>query len=456
MQTVLVVGLGKSGIASAQALAQLGARVIATDEKPPAELRDEIAHAESLGARFVTPSALGGELGGVTLAVLSPGVPPVSPVATQVRAAGVPAIGEVELAARLCRAPIVAVTGTKGKSTTAALIAHLLRACGKDARLGGNIGEPLVNAVRTATARSWVVAELSSFQLETIVSFHPVVSVLLNIAPDHLDRYASLDDYAAAKFRIFERQGAGDTIVLDRDDPRLASLERAFVEGGCAATRLWYTAGGRVPGVAMWSAGGEARYSTDGSDGVAVFDRTDVPLRGEHNVRNAMAAALAALAAGCDPAALREAVRTFTALPHRLARVAEIDGVLYVDDSKATNPAAAAAALRAFDAPVVLIAGGRDKNADFSELGAAIAQHARSVVAIGEAAVTIARAAGGVPVHHAASMEEAVDRARRAASAGDVVLLAPACASFDMFANAEDRGEQFVRAVETLEQRSHA
>ena len=237
-KTVLVVGLGKSGIASTAALRERGSAVVATDEKPVADLKDEIARIESYGARFVAPSSLDDVLSQSSLAVLSPGVPPSSPVARRIRDAGLEAIGEVELASRMCAAPIVAITGTKGKSTTAALATHLMRAGGKDARLGGNIGEPLVRAVEGATASSWVVAELSSFQLETIVALRPRVSVLLNIAADHLDRYASIDEYAEAKFRIFSNQGEGDAIVLDRDiagvtgdELRAVEVDRVYLGG---------------------------------------------------------------------------------------------------------------------------------------------------------------------------------------------------------------------------------
>lgn len=455
-QTVLVVGLGKSGIASAAVLNELGARVLAADDKSPEDLRDEIAAVRACGAEFVAARDLAKRLGTIAFAVLSPGVPPASSVATLVRDARVPAIGEVELAWRLCAAPMIAVTGTKGKSTTTALIAHLLNAAGKDARPGGNIGEPLVNVALAAPPSSWIVAELSSFQLETIVDLRPRISVILNVAPDHLDRYRSVDEYARAKFRIFMNQGAGDAIVLDRDDVRLAALEAEFRDRGCEAERLWYALEARSPQTAMTLDGSTILYAAPDGKRVAIADRSDLPLAGEHNVRNAMAALLAALRAGCEPAALRDGLRAFKGLPHRLERVAEIDGVLYVDDSKATNPAAAAAALRAFDRPVVLVAGGRAKGTDFTELGAAMREHARAVVGIGEAAGVVAELANGIAYASASSIEEAVERARDFARPGDVVLLAPACASFDMFRNAEDRGERFVRAVHSLGERARA
>ncbi|HUY41818.1 MAG TPA: UDP-N-acetylmuramoyl-L-alanine--D-glutamate ligase [Candidatus Dormibacteraeota bacterium] len=452
----LVIGLGRSGLASTAALRERGAAVVVVDEKSPDALRDAITAIEDRGARFVTPDELPALLPGITLAILSPGVPPTSRVVRLVREAGIPAIGEIELAARLCAAPIIAITGTKGKSTTTALIAHLLRTCGVDAVAGGNIGEPLVAAVARATSRSWVVAELSSFQLEGIATLRPRISVLLNIAPDHLDRHASIEEYAEAKFRIVMNQSEGDTIVLDRDDPRLRALEGRFESRGCAARRLWYTLEHDGPAADMSLRGEQIVTTAAGGAAVAVADWSDVPLPGEHNLRNAMAALLAAIAAGCPPASLRAGLRTFVALAHRLQPIAEIDGVLYVDDSKATNPTATVAALRAYDRPVVLVAGGREKGTDFAELGGVMRARVRALVALGEAAGMLARVADGLPVTFASSMEEAVEQARRAAVTGDVVLLSPACASFDMFASAEDRGDRFARAVRLIPRGAHA
>ncbi|MGH7737754.1 MAG: UDP-N-acetylmuramoyl-L-alanine--D-glutamate ligase [Candidatus Tyrphobacter sp.] len=455
LDTVLVVGLGKSGLASTAALRALGSRVIATDEKPRAQLADAIARVEAQGARFLSPSELDAVLAGVTLAVLSPGIPPASPVLQRIRAAGTTAIGEVELAWTMCAAPIVAITGTKGKSTTASLVTHLMRVAGKDARLGGNIGAPLVDAVAGATAQTWVVAELSSFQLETIVDLAPRISVLLNIAPDHLDRYATIDEYAAAKFRIFVNAGEGDSIVLDRDDSRLAALERRFEAQDCKASRFWYALREPENGLSMGLHGDDVVYVAQGRAPQPLFARGDLRLLGDHNLRNAMAASLAALHAGCDPDDIRAGVRSFRGLHHRLERVEEIDGVLYVDDSKATNPAAAAAALLSFDRPVLLIAGGRSKGTDVRELREVIARRAKATIAIGETAQEFA----GIPgpsFERADSIEEAVQRARRLATPGDVVLLAPACASFDMFGSAEERGERFARAVRLLGEATHA
>lgn len=448
----LVIGLGRSGLASVEVLRGRGVTVFATDEMPADRLAGPIAAAENFGARFVPPDEIGSVLGGVASAILSPGVPPTSPLVRAVHDANVPVIGEIELAYRLCEAPIVAVTGTKGKSTTTALIGHLLRACGRSARVGGNIGNPLIKEVLGASPEEWIVAEVSSFQLETIRAFKPRVAVLLNLAPDHLDRYHSMDEYAEAKYRIFANQAMSDWFVGNLDDPRIAELHWRTGDARAQARQLWFTLAAPDDRATMFLRDGVVTYRPVAGDPrpVPVVSRSDIALLGEHNVRNAMAALLAVLAVGCPPGALRAAVAGFRPMPHRLETVAEIDGVLYVDDSKSTNPDAAIAALRSFERPIVLIAGGRAKGTPFTDLGVAVAQRAKAMVAIGESAEALARAVRGVPAVMAASMEEAVRRARELSAPGDVVLLSPACASFDMFASAEDRGERFAAAVGAL------
>ena len=367
-------------------------------------------------------------------------------------AANVPVIGEIELAYRLCRAPIVAITGTKGKSTTTALIGHLLRGSGLRVRVGGNIGNPLIKEVLDAGERDWVVAEVSSFQLETIRAFKPRIAVLLNVVPDHLDRYRSMDEYAEAKYRIFANQGLTDWFVGNLDDPRVAQLHWTRGQARAQARQLWFTLGSPDERAAMFLRDGVLTYAPATGDPrlVPIVARDDIALPGDHNVRNAMAALLAALAAGCDPASVRAAIASFRPMPHRLEAIAEIDGVLFVDDSKSTNPHAGIAALHSYDRPIVLIAGGRAKGTSFDELGAAIRRRAKAIVAIGEAAGEILRASRGVPAVRAQTMDEAVRRARDFSAAGDVVLLSPACASFDMFLSAEDRGERFAAAVAAL------
>jgi UDP-N-acetylmuramoylalanine--D-glutamate ligase len=449
---ILVIGLGRSGLACVDVLRSRGADVYATDEKPLAELSDQIARVEERGARFVEPAELSAMAARFDCAVLSPGVPPTSPVVRTINAANVPVIGEIELAYRLCRAPIIAVTGTKGKSTTTALIGHLLRECGLPVRVGGNIGNPLIREVLDAGENDWVVAEVSSFQLETIRAFRPRVAVLLNVAPDHLDRYYSMDEYAEAKYRIFANQSMSDWFVGNLDDPRIAQLHWARGQTRALARQLWYTLGDHRERAAMFLRDATLTYAPAEGDPrvVPIVERDAIALPGDHNVRNAMAALLAALAVGCEPADLRAGVASFRPMPHRLESVAEIDGVLFVDDSKSTNPHASIAALQSYDRPIVLIAGGRAKGTAFGELGAVIRRRAKAVIAIGEAAGEIVRVSRGVPAVRASSMDEAVRRARELTAPGDVVLLSPACASFDMFASAEDRGERFAAAVAAL------
>ncbi len=451
-ETVLVIGLGKSGLAVTEVLRARGATVYATDEKPPADLGAAIASVEAHGAHFTAPGDLATLLDRVDSAILSPGVPLTSPAVRAVQQHNIPVFGEIELAFRLCRAPVIAVTGTKGKSTTTALIGHLLRACGRSVHVGGNIGNPLIKEVLNLNPDDWVVAEVSSFQLETIRSFKPRVSVILNLAPDHLDRYHSMDEYAEAKFRIFANQSPSDFFVGNLDDERISALETSRGEPRMHARQLWFTLGDRHEDATIYLHGDAIVYAPIAGDPrpIAVLERGDIPLAGEHNVQNVMAALLAAFAVGCEAAPLREGVRTFRPMPHRLEPVAEIDGVLFVDDSKSTNPGSVAAALHAYDRPIVLIAGGRSKGTDFAELSAPLRERAKALVLIGEAADEIAAHAGGVSVERAASMDDAVARARALAAPGDVVLLSPGCASFDMFRSAEHRGECFVAAVNAL------
>ncbi|HET6274800.1 MAG TPA: UDP-N-acetylmuramoyl-L-alanine--D-glutamate ligase [Candidatus Cybelea sp.] len=450
-ETMLIIGLGLSGLACIEVLSELNVTLYATDEKPVAELAEAIEAANAHGARFVAPDSIGAIAGELNCAVLSPGVPPTSPVVRRMHEADIPVLGEIELAYRLCKAPIVAVTGTKGKSTTTALIGHLLRRCGRRVHVGGNIGNPLIKEVRGAAPGDWVVAEVSSFQLETIRAFKPRIAVLLNIEPDHLDRYHSMDEYAEAKYRICANQSMTDWFVGNLDDPRVRSLDWHDGNARVQARQLWFSLD-NADRATIYLRGSVLMYAPIAGDPrpVPLLSRDEIPLPGEHNVRNAMAALLAALAAGCAPQALRDAIRSFEPMPHRLTTVAEIDGVRYVDDSKSTNPASVIAALHTYDAPVVLIAGGRAKGTPFDAMGVAIRERARALVTIGEAGPEIARAASGIATAHAPSMEAAVARAREFASPGGIVLLSPGCASFDMFESAEDRGERFAAAVATL------
>lgn len=456
-ETILVIGLGRSGQASTEVLRSRGATVYVVDEKPREQLGDALSHIDGLGATFVSPDELDGVLDRIETAVLSPGVPLNGALVRRVQDANVPVYSEIEVAYRLCRAPIVAVTGTKGKSTTTSLIGHLFKECGSAVHVGGNIGNPLIREVLDAKESDWVVAEVSSFQLESIRAFRPRASVILNISADHLDRYYSMDEYAEAKYRIFANQNEQDFFVGNLDDERLAALHWHTGEARVHARQLWFTLGEHHEHAAMYLRGDSIVYTPFSGDprAIEIVRLDEIPLAGTHNVQNVMAALLAGLAAGLDPHKLRDAVKSFQAMAHRLQPIAEFDGVLYVDDSKATNPGSVIAALKAYDRPIVLIAGGKSKNTDFTELGRAIDERAKALIVIGEAADEIAAHVYRTPIEHAGSMQDAVQRAMSFAVAGDAVLLSPACASFDMFQSAEDRGQRFIDAVHALKEPAH-
>jgi UDP-N-acetylmuramoylalanine--D-glutamate ligase len=438
---VLVVGLGRSGLAAARLCAGRGARVTVTDGKPEAAL------AEALAA---LPAGVGRELGGhrqesfvgAELVVLSPGVPPLPEVAAA-RAAGVPVIGELELASRFVRAPIVAVTGTNGKSTTTTLAGAMLAASGRPTFVGGNLGTPFAEAVDTPAAAPGgvCVVEVSSFQLETTLRFAPRVAVLLNITPDHLDRYPDMDGYAAAKARVFLAQTSQDFAVVNVDDARVAAI------AGAVNSRVVPLSTQRPLPEGGWTEGGAPCLRLPGGE-VERYPAELPGLWGRHNRENALAAALAARLCGASSDEVRATLLAFQPLPHRMILVAEIDGVAYFDDSKGTNVGAVVAALSGFPRPVVLIAGGREKGGSYAPLAAVMKEVGRGAVVIGEAGPAIGSAlAGVVPVASAPSLEAAVVEAARLARPGDAVVLSPACSSFDMFRNYEHRGEVFQAAV---------
>jgi UDP-N-acetylmuramoylalanine--D-glutamate ligase len=445
-ERVLVIGVGRSGRATIDVLSPRVAAMYATDENPNID-------ASTLSVPFVAPDALGDVLPNVTAAVLSPGIPLNGELVRRIQAAGVPVFSEVEVAYRICQAPIVAVTGTKGKTTTTALIGEIFTRAGKTTHVGGNIGNALIAETAIAQPDDWVIAEVSSFQLESIRSFKPRISLIVNLSPDHLDRYFSMDEYAEAKFRIFANQGPGDTFVGNLDDERIAALGEGEDVTRIKARVLWF-AGEPHRNTTLYIRNGETIvYAPPTGDPrpVEIMRVDQIPLRGKHNIENVMGAILVALAAGLDRTAIADAVRTFQALHHRLEHVADRNGVEYVDDSKATNPGSVIAALRSFDKPVVLIAGGKAKGTDFAELGRVASSRTKAVVLIGEAADDIAKTVKRAAVHRASSMPEAVAIAASIAESGDAVLLSPGCASFDMFASAEDRGEKFAAAVHGLD-----
>jgi UDP-N-acetylmuramoylalanine--D-glutamate ligase len=438
--SVLVIGVGRSGMATAQVLRDRGIAVAAYDDKPSAQLTREREALARMGVALLGPDELERAARAATAAVLSPGVPLTNPAVLRIQRLNVPVYSEIEVAYRLSAAPIIAVTGSKGKSTTTALIGHILRGAGFGVRVGGNIGDPLIRETAAAKQGDWVVAEVSSFQLDAIRQFAPRISVLLNVTADHLDRYPSMEEYAEAKYRVFANQKEGDSFIGNADDEYCSRLGEGGRAIPCAAH--WFSAAGADRASVVFEAGAIVRREP-GAAPTMLARPGDLKLVGAHNVANAMAASLAALLAGAGVDAVRAGLRSFEPLAHRLAVVIESGGVRWVDDSKATNPDAVVKALESFDGPVVLIAGGKGKNTDFAALGIAMSRRTKAVVLIGDTAREIGAHVAGVPVTYATTMESAVDAAAGAASSGDVVLLSPGCASFDMFDSAEHRGEVF-------------
>jgi len=445
---VLVVGLGKSGVASALFLKARGAQVTVSDTKSGDELRNEIPVLLDHGITVETGKHGDRTFRGQDLIVVSPGVPVDAPPLVQARALGEAVIGEVELAAQFLPGPIVAITGSNGKTTTTTLIGEIMTAAGFPALVGGNIGTPAISLADRAKPETVIVLEISSFQLETIRTFRPKVAVVLNVTPDHLDRHRTLEAYVDAKARIFENQQASDFAVLNADDPTcvaMASRTRAQV--------YWFSRQKEVQQGA-WVRDGNIVFRDGRGDHNAqqreVMQGSEVPLKGAHNLENVLAAVCASALMGCAPDKIRQAVRDFKAVEHRLEFVATIRGVDYYNDSKATNVDATIKALESFPANIHLILGGKDKGTDYTVLNELLRQRVKRVYTIGAAAAKIESQIKNVEVVHAETLENAVRKANRVAQPGDVVLLAPACASFDQFKNYEHRGQTFKEIVRGL------
>jgi len=439
----VVVGAARSGIAAAGLLAKRGAAVTLT------EMRDAIDGAPALRAAGVALE-LGGHrpetVAAADLVVLSPGVPADLPVLDAARRRGVEVIGELELAWRWIRGPVIAVTGTKGKSTTTTLVGRMLEAAGRTVLLGGNIGVPLSAQVDQSTADTVHVVEASSFQLETATTFRPWIAVWLNVTDDHLDRHPDVRAYADAKARIFANQTADDWAVVNADDPLVMARST-----GIAARLVPFALSGRIADGVLVDGEWIVRRTAAGADRLAPVAAVELP--GRHMLANVLAATAAASLAGCAPAAMGGALRGFRGLPHVMEPAGEIGGVRFVNDSKATNVEAARRSIESFPRGVVAIVGGRFKGGDLGELRGPLAAHGKAVVAIGEAAPLVRRALGDLlPIVDAGSMREAVERGYAAAAPEGVVLLAPACASFDWFRDYAERGETFKREVLRLKE----
>lgn len=447
----MVIGAARSGIASARFLAQRGATVALNDRKPLSEWSPAALALKTEGVGLIEGEPPAWLLDQIELVVVSPGVPTKAIPIRYADRRGAEVIGEIELASRFLRGRIVAITGTNGKTTTSSLIGQMLKDAGLNVQVGGNIGTPLISMIESSRDDGWTVVELSSFQLETIVDFHPAVAAVLNVTPNHMDRYESLMDYAAAKHRIFMNQTAGDVAILNADDEIVSSWARglrAHVVRFSVKKEL--DEGLFLSGHELISRG-QAPFLAEGFAERVLMLREDMQLRGTHNVENVLAALAAGLACGAPPESLRETVRSFRPVEHRLEQVAEVDGVRFYNDSKATSVDAAIKALEAFAddrGQIVLILGGRGKQAPYAPLESLIKARVRKMILIGEDAATIEKELGhAAAFEHASTMHDAVTQAFAAAQPGDIVLLAPACASFDMFESFEHRGTVFKEEV---------
>jgi UDP-N-acetylmuramoylalanine--D-glutamate ligase len=441
---VLVVGLGKSGVASALFLKARGASVTVSDTKAPDELKNEIPVLLDQGIAVETGGHGERTFRGQDLIVVSPGVPVDSPPLVQARALGEKVIGEIELAAEFFPGEIVAITGSNGKTTTTTLAGEILAAGGLSTVVGGNIGTPAISLVERSSAETIAVLEVSSFQLETIQTFHPRIAVVLNVTPDHLDRHRTFAAYTDAKARIFENQRAEDFAVLNADDSTCVGLA-ARTKAGV----FWFSREKEVTQGAYVREGQVLFRDSKGQREIMLL--SEIPLKGAHNVENVLAAVCVGALSGVDPANIRQAVASFRAVEHRLEYVATIRGVEYYNDSKATNVDATIKALESFPANIHLILGGKDKGSDYSVLNDLLRQRVKRVYTIGAAAAKIeSQIRGTAIIIHAETLENAIKRASESAQPGDIVLLAPACASFDQFRSYEHRGKVFKEVVKAL------
>ena len=440
---VLVVGLGKSGLAAALFLRRQGAQVTVSDVRSAEALAKEIP--------ALIDEGIAVEAGGhglltfrrQDLIVVSPGVPLDTPELLQVQKFGLPIIGELELAAHYLKGKVLAITGSNGKTTTTSLCGEIFEAAKLHVQVGGNIGVPVIALVDNAREDGWSVLEVSSFQLETAYEFHPQIAAILNITPDHLDRHGSFENYVAAKERIFARQEAEDALVLNADDEptkRAAARTKSRV--------FWFSRTHVVRQGAFVREGVIVFRESEQAAGEPVMRVEEIPLKGAHNIENVLAAVCAARLAGIPAETIRNAAANFKAVEHRLEFVAKLNGVDYYNDSKATNVDATIKAIEAFPGGIHLILGGKDKNSDYRQMRALLTERVKAVYTIGAAAEKIhTHIEGSVPIVSAGTLENAVERAAAVAQPGEIVLLAPACSSFDQFENYEHRGRVFKEAV---------
>jgi UDP-N-acetylmuramoylalanine--D-glutamate ligase len=455
-KNILVVGLGRTGLATARFLHQKGARVLVSDTADESQLGESVRMLREMGVALELGPHRIASFQDADLIVVSPGVSHTIEPIERARSRGIPLMGEVELASRFIKEPIVAVTGTNGKTTTTKLLGQMLKNSGISVFVGGNIGKPLIEYAGSDQKKQIVVAEISSFQLDTIDSFKAKVSVLLNITADHLDRYPNFEAYADSKMRIFNNQQADDVAVLNGSDPLIRAKTKAI-----KSQRLFFPSleadeqGAILNGKRIILNLDKLKRIQSKIRNQEYLDIAKLRLRGRHNFENACAASLAALASGATLEGIQKTVDHFKGLAHRLEQVATVNGVHYYNDSKATNVDGVLRALDSFSKPVLLLMGGRDKGSDFSVLQDHIRAHVKELIVMGEAAEAILAALGQLlPTKAAASMQEAVTTAFQDADSDDVVLFSPGCASFDWYRNYAERGDDFRRAVEEIKKRA--
>jgi len=434
---VTIVGMGKTSLAVVRLLMREGARPFVTDADNAAKLARFCTELDALGVPYECAGHTGAAFADAALVVLSPGVPPTVPPLEQARQEGVPIIGELEFAAHFCRSRILAVTGTNGKTTTTELLRSLIAACGRSVLLAGNNDVPLSAAVTAEPVPEFIVLEVSSYQLETVAQFRPWIAAVLNVTPDHLARHRTMEQYAGIKARIFAGQRKGDIAVVNDDD------HFASVMGAPLDVAQWRFSLGEPTCHGLWLDGEVIRHGKR-----SVAHRSDIRLPGRHNLENALAALTMMRAGGFDWEKTLAGLRVFRGLEHRVERTATLNGVDFYNDSKATNVESLRAALESFERPIVLIAGGRGKGSDYGILRELVQRRVKKVVTLGEDAPLLEKAFGDlVPTERAADMAGAVALAGAAAVAGDMVLLSPGCASFDMYENFEHRGRVFKEEV---------
>ncbi|MDD5542034.1 MAG: UDP-N-acetylmuramoyl-L-alanine--D-glutamate ligase [Acidobacteriia bacterium] len=441
---VLIVGLKRSGVAAARFCAERGAKVTVSDSAARSLLQPEVDSLKDLPVDFDLESHTPKQFLEAETIVVSPGVPlSLAPIQAALEK-GIEVISEIELASRFLKGSIVAITGSNGKTTTTALMGEVLKAAGFSCLVGGNIGTPLISLVDRSTDETVTVVEASSFQLEAIPTFRPFVGVVLNVTPDHLDRYSSFEEYASFKKALFKNQTREDWAVLNADDPVTAGFSKDL------KSRLWWfsTRSKLSEGCCFYD--NQVMVMREGR-AIPIITRERIPLLGMHNVENCLAVVSMAALLGADFRSVETAISEFTGVEHRLERVAEIRGVRYYNDSKATNVDSTIKALESFDGNVILILGGKDKGSDYTKMSTLLQQKVKEVLLIGAAAEKIERQLSGVlPLQACGTLEKAVNQAWSKAAPGDTVLLAPACASYDQFENYEQRGRRFKELVQSL------